>query len=271
MSDRPIASPRNPRVKQLVRLRERRHRDELGLFPVEGSRELHRAMDAGIELAETYFCPALARDAGQEALLHRIAATGSPLVELAESPFRKASYRQRPEGVLAVARQFATDLAVLDPGADPLLLVVESIEKPGNLGTMLRTAEAAGAAAVIVADPATDLFNPNVVRASLGCLFVVPVAVATTPRTIRWLRGHHVRTFAATPGGGRLHWEADYRSASAIVVGSEHYGLADAWMQGADERVRIPMAGEADSLNAATAAAVLLYEAVRQRSRPPGG
>ncbi len=190
---------------------------------------------------------------------------------MAEAPFRKASYRDRPEGLLAVARQFPTGLDRLDLGPAPLLLVVEGIEKPGNLGTMMRTAEAAGAAALIVCDPTTDPFNPNVVRASLGTLFSLPLAVADTPDAIAWLHGRGIRTVATTPAATKPHWEADLAGAVAVVVGSEQYGLSAAWLQGATEQVLIPMPGTVDSLNAAMAAGIVLFEAVRQRTSFPSG
>ena len=266
----PITSPANPRIKHLVRLRERRERDGSGLFLVEGYRELRRALAAGVEVTELYSCPGLYLGENEEALVGAAARAGAEVVAVAEAPFRKASYRDRPEGLLGVARQFPTGLERLAPGPDPLLLVVEAIEKPGNLGTMLRTAEAAGAAAVIVCDPATDPFNPNVVRASLGTLFSVPLAVADTPGTISRLRELGIRTVATTPSASRPHWEADLTGPVAVVVGSEQYGLSAAWLEAADLRVVIPMPGSVDSLNAAMAAGILLFEAVRQRALAAG-
>jgi TrmH family RNA methyltransferase len=266
----PITSPANPRIKHLVRLRERRERDRSGLFLVEGYRELRRALEAGVEVTELYACPDLYLGENEGALVEAAARAGAEVVAVAEAPFRKASYRDRPEGLLGVAHQFPTGLERLAPGPDPLLLVVEAIEKPGNLGTMLRTAEAAGAAAVIVCDPATDPFNPNVVRASLGTLFSVPLAVADTPGTIRRLRALGIRTVATTPSTSRPHWEADLTGPVAVVVGSEQYGLSAAWLEAADLRVVIPMPGSVDSLNAAMAAGILLFEAVRQRALAAG-
>jgi TrmH family RNA methyltransferase len=185
---------------------------------------------------------------------------------VAEAPFRKASYRDRPEGLLAEAPQFDTSLQRIDLTGDPLLLVVESIEKPGNLGTMLRTADAAGCRAVIVCDPATDPFNPNVVRASLGTLFTMPLAIASSTETIEILREAGVRTVATTPDTSQLLYGVDLTGPVALVVGSEQYGLSDTWLAAADRRARIPMAGSADSLNAAMAAGVTLFEAIRQRT-----
>ncbi len=266
MSPDPIVSTQNPRIKGLVRLRNRRERDRSGTFLIEGYRELRRAVDGGVSITDLYTSPELYLGDNEPQLVLDIQATGARVFAVEPDPFRKASYRDRPEGLLAVAEQFNTNLDHLDPGSDPLLLIAESIEKPGNLGTMLRTAEAAGASAVIAADPTTDPFNPNVVRASLGTLFRVPLAVASSSATLEWLRERGIRTLAATPEGAVPHWEADCTGAVALIVGSEQYGLAEVWMDGADQRVVIPMPGSVDSLNAAMAAGILLFEAVRQRS-----
>lgn len=271
MPAEPITSTANPRLKGLVRLRERRERDRSGLFLIEGYRELRRALDGGIAPDEVWCCPDLYLGQNEAALVEVARGRGAEIVEVAEAPFRKASYRDRPEGLLAVARQFPTGLDRLVLGPAPLLLVVEGIEKPGNLGTMMRTAEAAGAAALIVCDPTTDPFNPNVVRASLGTLFSLPLAVADTPDAIAWLHRRGIRTVATTPAATRPHWEADLTGAVAVVVGSEQYGLSTAWLAGATEQVLIPMPGTVDSLNAAMAAGVLLFEAVRQRFSFPSG
>jgi TrmH family RNA methyltransferase len=262
----PITSPANTRIKALVRLRSRRERDRTGRFLVEGFRELRRAIDAGVRIAELYVCPDLYLGTGEDALVHDAAASGAVVVPVASEPFRKASYRDRPEGLLAVAEQFPVALDLLDVPARALVLVAESIEKPGNLGTMLRTADAAGVDAVVVCDPTTDPFNPNVVRASLGTLFTVPLAVASTAEAIAWLHGRGIRSFATTPDATRPHWDADLSIPCAVVVGSEQYGLSEAWLESADERILIPMPGAVDSLNAAMAAGVVLFEAVRQRS-----
>lgn len=271
-SPRRITSPANPRAKALVRLRKRRERDERRLFPVEGYRELLRALEGGVELKEVWYCPELFLGENEPELLERAAAGGAELVETSEEAFRKVSYRDRPEGLLGVARQFATGLDRLEAPPEPLFLVVESIEKPGNLGTMLRTADAAGVSGVLVCDPTTDPFNPNVVRASVGALFLVALGVASSEDTLEWLRRRGIRSFAATPEADLLHWEADYRGPAALVVGSEQYGLSPLWREEADERVRIPMQGRLDSLNAAMAAGILLYEALRQRApRTMGG
>ncbi len=260
-----ITSMQNERIKDLVRLRERRHRDRTGRFIIEGFREITRAIDAGLLIETIYTCPELFLGTNETAMIVRLEAIGTETVELAAEPFRKASYRDRPEGLLAVAPQFPTGLDALPPGDRRLILVAEAIEKPGNLGTMLRTADAAGVHAVIVADATTDPFNPNVVRASTGTLFTVPLAISSTAETIAWLKSNEVRIFATTPDTDTLFWDADMRGSVAIVVGAEQYGLSEAWLDAADARVRLPMGGMADSLNAAMAAGIALFEAVRQR------
>lgn len=265
-----ITSPANPRVKRLVRLRSRRHRDREGVFLIEGFRELEKAAGAGVAVDELYVCEDLFLGGNEPALAERITAAGARLLRLAEEPFRKAAYRDRPEGLLAVAPRFPTGLDVLrerGAGDGPeLVLVAEGIEKPGNLGTMLRTADAAGAQAVIAADPRTDLFNPNVVRSSLGSLFTVPAAVASAPAAADWLRRRGVTPVLASPGAPAPHWEADLRGPTAIVIGSEQLGLSPIWRDRGYPQARIPMTGASDSLNAAAAAGVLLFEAVRQRA-----
>lgn len=268
MVSEPITSPTNARIKAVVKLRKRRQRDATGTFIVEGYRELLRAADAGLSLRTLLFCSDLFVGTNERDLVQRCSAAGAEIIEVSPEPFAKASYRDRPEGLLAVADQFETGLDRIELTDNPLVLVAESIEKPGNLGTMLRTAEAAGISGVIVADPTTDPFNPNVVRASLGTLFTVPVAITDTAAAIDHLRVREVNIVATTPDATLSHYEADLAAPSALVVGSEQYGLSRQWLDGADTKVVIPMPGSMDSLNTATAAGIVVFEALRQRSRP---
>ncbi len=267
MADGPITSPTNTRVKRLVRLRRRRARDEAGLFIIEGEREIERALAGGVQITELYVCEDLRGGLGPD-LARRAKAAGAQRVDLGGRAFAKASYRDHPDGLLAVACQFSTGLDRLQIGDNPLLLVVEAIEKPGNLGTMLRTADAAGADGVVVCDPVTDPFNPNVVRASMGALFTVPLAVTTSDACLRWLAEGDIAAFATTPAGELPYAEADLRGPAAIVIGSEAEGLSPRWLE-SSMAIRLPMAGAVDSLNAAAVAAIVLYEAVRQRASPP--
>lgn len=261
-----ITSLQNPRVKQLVKLRDRRDRDEAGLFLVEGYREVRRALEKKIRLNELYFSPDWFLGENEPALIEQARQAGAQLFELSKDAFAKCAYRDRPDGLLAVAPQWKHTLADLKLAPSPFLLVVESIEKPGNLGTILRSADAAGCDAVIVCDAVTDVFNPNVVRASTGVLFSVPVVVAETTAVHAWLREKGIRTAATTPHTTNIYTSTDLRGSLAIVMGSEQYGLSEFWMKGADVLVRIPMAGQADSLNVAMATIITLFEAVRQRT-----
>ncbi len=270
-----ITSLQNPRVKQLVKLRDRRPRDEAGVFLVEGYRQIRRALEKGVRLTELYVCPEwyLGDQGNEPELIEQARLAGAKVFQLTKDAFAKVAYRERPDGLLAVAPQWRRTLADLEAliaakpaGAESFLLVVEAIEKPGNLGTILRSADAAGVDALIVCDAVTDLFNPNVVRASTGVLFSVPVIIAGSEEVREWLRARRIRAVATTPSATALHTDTDLRGALAIVMGSEQYGLSEFWLKECDLPVRIPMAGQADSLNVAMATIITLFEAVRQRS-----
>jgi RNA methyltransferase, TrmH family len=253
-----ITSTANPLVKGLARLRIRRHRDASGQFLIEGRRALTMADSAGVGIIQQLIC----RELGGEPLVADV-----PQIELSEAPFRKISVRQNPDGVIGVAPQLDTRLEGLDTPSQPLILLVESIEKPGNLGAMLRTADAVGVGAVIVATPTTDVHNPNVVQASQGALFTVPLAVAIRNQALEWLREREIRLVASTPAGEVSLWEANLAGPVAIAVGSEAEGVSSELLAAADQRLVIPMEGAVDSLNASVSAAVLLYEAARQRNQ----
>ncbi len=260
-----ISSLQNPRVKQLVKLRDRRPRDEAGVFLVEGYREIRRALEKQVALHELYFSSDWFLGENEPALIEQARAAGAQLFELTKEAFAKVAYRERPDGLLAVAPQWRRSLADLNLPAAPFLLVVEAIEKPGNLGTILRSADAAGCDAVIVCDPVTDIFNPNVVRASTGVLFSVPLVVDESPRVQAWLQAKGIRTVATTPAAEAVYSDVDLRGPLAVIMGSEQYGLSEYWLKHSDQPVRIPMAGQADSLNVAMATIITLFEAVRQR------
>ena len=262
-----LTSVSNPRVKQLVGLRRRRQRDQLGLMLVEGFEELTLALSAGVVPVSLYVCPELVRDPADLATVDKIEALGSEIVRFGTKVFEKVAYRESPDGWLAVVPTVPTDLAALRVGADPLTLVCESVEKPGNLGAMLRTADAVGVAAVVAARPITDWGNPNVVRASKGTVFSVPVAAAESADVLAWTRQSGMRVVAATPDTDTVFTDVDLTGPVAVAVGSEKHGLSPEWLQSADTLVRIPMFGRANSLNVATSAAIILYEALRQRTR----
>ena len=262
-----ITSLQNPRIKQLVKLRDRRPRDEAGVFLVEGYREIRRALEKRVPLRELYYSPDWFLGENEPALIAEAKSAGAQLFELSRDAFAKVAYRERPDGLLAVAPQWHRTLADLVLKPAPFLLVVEAIEKPGNLGTILRSADAAGCDAVIVCDPVTDIFNPNVVRASTGVLFSVPLVVAESSQVEAWLRSRGIRTVATTPAAEKIYSDVDLRGPLAVVMGSEQYGLSEFWLKQADVPVRIPLAGQADSLNVAMATIITLFEAVRQRAK----
>ena len=261
-----ITSPANPKVKTVVKLRQRSHRDELGLMLVEGYREVKRALDNHYQPQQLFFCEELfLKGTNEPALIERCRALGAEIIACNAVVFEKMAYRERPEGLLAVGPQVRRELASLTVPPHALVIVAESIEKPGNLGTILRSADAAGVHAVIVCDRCTDLHNPNVVRASTGMIFAVPVVEADGATARAWLRERKFSILAATPHTDKLHTDVDLTGNVALVVGTEQYGLSDEWLNAADLRVRIPMLGQADSLNVAAATTILLFEAVRQR------
>lgn len=250
-------------MKRLVGLRHRRARAAEAVALVEGTDELARAVEAGATVREAY--RRVERpDEAPDSLAAALAVAGAEVVDLGPEAFARVAVRDTA-GWVAVVADPTVRLADLDLPIEPLLLVVEAGEKPGNLGAMLRTADAVGVDAVVVADPVTDVTNPNVVRSSLGCVFTVPVAVADAEETVAWLAERDIPVTALLVDAGTVLWEADLTGPLAVAVGAEHEGLSRVWWH-AERPVRIPMAGVADSLNASVAAAVVLYEAARQRS-----
>lgn len=261
-----ITSLANPKIKNVVKLRQRSHRDDAGLMLTEGYREIHRALEHGYRPTALFYCEALwLKHEHEPQVLAQCEALGAQLYACTQPVFEKIAYRERPDGLLAVGPQIACKLEDLKLPEDALLLVCESIEKPGNLGTMLRSADASGAAAVIVCDPCTDIHNPNVVRASTGTLFTLPVAIADAKETVAWLKANGFAIMAATPHAEKLYFEQNLTGRVALCLGSEQYGLTETFMNDAGLRVRIPMLGVADSLNVSAAATILLSEVVRQR------
>jgi TrmH family RNA methyltransferase len=273
MSDLVISSLANPRLKSLVGLRRRRARDEAGVTLVEGYEELALALAAGCVPRSLYVCPEIYSPAGyagvqdighQQDLVRQARALGVEIVQLSRAAFEKVAYREGPDGLLGVVASVDRSVAALTVPDDPFILVAEGVEKPGNLGAMLRTADAAGVDAVVAADAVTDWGNPNVVRASKGTVFSVPVASDTTEATIAWAQRHGIRMVVTTPETEVRYTDVDLTGPVAIVVGAEKHGVSPVLLD-AGERVRIPMSGKANSLNVAAAAAIVLFEVVRQR------
>ncbi len=254
-----ITSLQNPRVKQIVKLREdKRQRQREGMMLVEGFDELTLALAAGLRPQTIFTAPELAA--------RSLSDTAAETLTVSRAVFEKMSYRENPDGWLGI---FPIPHKILDDlqlSAKPLVIVAESVEKPGNLGAILRTAEAAGVDALLVCDPRVDLWNPNVVRASRGALFSAPVVEADNASALRWLRSRGMRILAATPSAETLYTSADLNQPTAIAVGTEDRGLSDFWLQEADLKALIPMRGKVNSLNVSIAAALIVYEAIRQRS-----
>ncbi|PCJ52266.1 MAG: rRNA methyltransferase [Planctomycetota bacterium] len=261
-----ITSNQNQKIKDLVKLRNRRTREQERLMILEGYREVSRALEQGFVFKEFYFSKEYFLGENEGALLDKISESGCQMFDVAETIFPKIAYRDRPEGLIALMEFFDTSIEKIKLSANPLILVVESIEKPGNLGTMLRTADAAGVDALIICDRKTDIFNPNVIRASTGALFSVPIAESTTEVVLAWLKKNNINTVAADPFAKDLYFDIDYKGSTAFILGAEQFGLSQKIKSSADTLVNIPMKGLADSLNVSQAGTILLFEANRQRS-----
>ncbi|HMN27268.1 MAG TPA: RNA methyltransferase [Caldilineaceae bacterium] len=261
-----ITSYQNEKIKNVIRLHKRRERDRQNKMVIEGYRALRFALENNYPLYELYICPALFFGKNEMGLIEQAAQRGVSIVEVDEGPFVKMALRERPEGLLAVAPQIRRRLPDHQPRPGGLYLLAEAIEKPANLGSLLRAADGAGASGVIVCDACTDLFNPEVVRGSVGTFFSLPTLEGASVEALAWCRQHGLTILAATPHTERLYTTVDMQQPLAIVVGAEQYGLSRLWMENADLQVALPMFGQVNSLNVAVAAALLLYEAVRQRA-----
>ena len=254
-----ITSAQNPKIKNLVLLQEKsKARREQGLFVVEGRRELEHCLEAGYKVRTLFVCPEIAGDAAVSMI--------PAAIEITEQLYRKVAYRESTEGVIAEVETRERRLEDLDLPQNPIIVVLESVEKPGNLGAVLRSADAARADAVIICDPLTDLYNPNLIRASIGAVFTVPTIAASSEEVIPWLQAQHIQILTAQLQDSSLYYDCDMRRGTALVMGTESTGLTDRWRQAASAHIRIPMLGRLDSLNVSVSAAILLFEAVRQRS-----
>lgn len=261
MTAGPITSAANPRIRAVTRLRERRARDRAGLTLLDGPREILLALRAGVALREAFVSPR-----ADAQVLAELGAAGVPLLAVSEAVGARIGYGERDSGLVVVASTPSTSLSDLRPPAAPLIVVAEGVEKPGNLGAILRSADATGADALIVADAQTDPFNPNTIRASLGSIFSVPIAAAPSDAVLTWLRARSIRPVAARVDAALTYTDADLTGGVALVVGAEDTGLSDTWRGPDVLPVRLPMRGTVDSLNVSVATAVLLFEARRQRT-----
>ncbi len=268
MEDAYIQSRNNDQVKNLVKLRERKHRDRQERFLVEGLRETGHALGAGFTVDTIYYCPEFfPTDAHSDFVDTQRREGARALIRMSEDAFAKAAFREGPDGIIGVGLQQGSSLKDLALSNTPLILVLEGIEKPGNLGAILRSADGAGADAVILVDCVLDLYNPNAIRSSQGLIFALPIITTTRDALQNWLQSNQIQRVATTPDTKAMHWDVDYTQPTALFFGSERDGLTDYWLDQVDQRIRIPMAGRADSLNVAAASVVCLYEAARQRAR----
>jgi len=261
-----ITSLHNALVKHARKLRDKGYRDTTALFLIEGFRELSRAHTQGIALAHLFFCPECFLGSNEGKLVDALNQQGVILIQCSEEVFAKLSYRDRPDGLLAIAYQWKLEVDTLLAQAPEhaCCIVTEAIEKPGNLGSILRSADAAGVLCCLLANSCTDMYNPNVVRASVGALFTVPVAQGSTEEILHTLRRHRFRILATTPHAVTSYHHLDLTGRIALVVGAEQYGLSETWLQAAELSARIPMYGQVDSLNVAVATTLVLYEIMRQ-------
>ncbi len=260
-----ITSHQNQRIKNIVKLKNRRTRDKVQKTLLEGYRLISRAIDANFSIEECYFSPSMFLGENENSLLDKLYQKGVKLFKVPESILQKMSYRDRPEGLIALSPIKKHDLENMPIIKNGLYLVVEAIEKPGNLGSILRSADASGVNGLIVCDKTTDLYNPNVLRASTGAIFYVPIAECTSEEAIKWLHSNNINTLAATPHAKDSYDNIDMTKSIAIVTGTEQYGLSPLWMNNSKIKTRIPMCGQIDSLNVAIATSILLFEASRQR------
>ncbi len=280
-----ITSAQNPKIKNLLLLQEKsKARREQGLFVVEGRRELEHCREAGLSIrtlfvcreifgdidsAENYFwgsCPKNQFPAESQSVLRHPTHSEAPsIIEIPEALYRKVAYRESTEGIIAEVKYKSLKLKDLQLPENPLIMVLESVEKPGNLGAVLRSADAAGVDAVIFCDPLTDLYNPNLIRASIGAIFTVPTVAVSSEETIAFLKARDIQILTAQLQDSSLYYDVDMRRGTALVMGTEATGLTDIWRKAASAHIRIPMLGRLDSLNVSVSAAILLFEAVRQR------
>lgn len=259
----PITSLQNQRVKDAIKLRNHRDRDKQGRFLIDGVREIEHAIAGGIPIVEAFVCPEICADSSK--VVAELTAAGAQVLTVSEAVWDKLTFGNRRDGRLVIAEPPERSLSDIDPGPIPFVVILEAIEKPGNVGAVIRSADAAGVTAVLITQAATDLFNPNTIRSSLGTVFRMPVASCSNAEAKAWLRQYNITPFAAIVEADTDYTKARFSSPCAIVMGSEANGLSSDWRGSDVTGVSLPMNGLADSLNISTSAAILMYEVVRQR------
>lgn len=258
-----ITSLQNAKIKNIAKLAKSKERALQNLFVIEGARELSLALTADYKFENVFVCPELSPKTDYPNVLNTI--PESSIIEVSGAVFEKIAYREGSDGIIALAKPQIHTLSSLGLSENPFIIILEAVEKPGNLGAILRTADAAQADAVIICDKATDLYNPNTIRSSVGCLFTVQTAVCSSQEALDFMRSKNIKTFAAELNASQWYQDTDFRTPSAIVMGTEADGLTDFWLENADARIKIPMRGKIDSLNVSVSTAVITFEAMRQR------
>lgn len=265
MQNEIITSLVNPKIKNVLKLQKFSERKEQNLIVIEGLREIALAVGSGIKIETLFFCKDIAKFSLKE-LLNKLSITEKVVFEVSKAVFAKMAYREDSDGIIALAKPIKTVLSDLKLSKNPLLIVLESVEKPGNLGAVLRTADAANVDAVIVCDERTDFYNPNVIRSSVGCVFTTQVVAATTEQILQFFKEKNIKSYAALlSNNSKPYYNFDYTKPTALVMGTEADGLTEKWQIGANEHIIIPMSGKIDSLNVSNATAILTFEAKRQR------
>ena len=264
-----ITSAQNQKIRLLLELQEKsKTRRKEGLFVVEGQRELLHCIGSGYKAHTLFICPDLLTEKQQQELEEAIAGENCMICSIPRHLYEKVAYRGSTEGVIAELKCKTHTLDDLNLKENPLVVVLESVEKPGNLGAILRSADASGVDAVIVCDPLTDMYNPNLIRSSIGGIFTVPTAAASSEEAIKWLKDKNIKIYTAQLQDSEWYYDTDMTKGTAVVMGTEATGLTQAWRKAADAHIKIPMLGKLDSLNVSVSAAILMYEAVRQRNTP---
>ena len=261
-----ITSVQNESIKQVIALREAKTRREYGLTVIDGLREIHRALDAGVTIERVYVCPPLLQGRDDQHLMTQLKTHHIKLIDVTEAVFEKIAFGQRLEGLVAVCRIPQRSLVDIKPSGSSLYVIAQALEKPGNIGAILRTCDAAGVDGLLLVDAKTDLFNPNVIRASTGTVFSVPTVMADSQSVLDFLTRYKIKTCSMFPQSSSLYTDVDLTGSVAIVLGTEDKGLSEFWQKHTDMQIKVPMRGKADSLNVSVCAAIVIYEAIRQRS-----
>ena len=261
-----ISSLQNPLVKNVLLLTEKpRIRKEQNRFVIEGLREIRLALTGGFLLTDLFYCPGIISESDLQSLNFQ-SENNDALIEISVDVFNRMAYRKDSGGVIALAEPRRLGFSDIPLKKQPLLLVLETVEKPGNLGALLRTADAANLDAVIICDPQTDIYNPNAIRSSIGCIFTMPVVTTSSEEAIQWMRSSGIKMFGTALTATHHYHETNFSQPAAIIMGSEAFGLSKIWMDGSDDLIKIPMMGKIDSMNVSASAAIVIFEALRQRN-----